>query len=808
MGVTEQTPYGLLRKVKTIIKGGKDSSEIIIETEFASLEEAIEQGEFYFNEALKAEDAKEPICYVKGVEFIRDKSTIRDSKIQLLEFNFNINAIIYDGDNNPNTEIDNITLTGQITFDYDLLLSGKFAFPHKLKELEFQNIVEVEKKLGVNVGGSVELFSYEKVLWTQDLGIKTILIGGIFPVVLHPIITISANVEGEIFAKVTAEVTDKDIYTAGIKFDNGIWQPISSHEDFSYPPSLSLSTGGAVTFGIGPKLECKVYGVVGPYCKTILYGKAIADIYTNPWWKLYVGIKADAGIKIKIFSKVFASAELIILDLKKIIAQADGPFSNINHAPVISDLTANPSSVDVNQPTTITCTAFDQDGDSLTYNWTKNGGTFEGSTSGPTITWRAPSTPGSYTVSCEVSDGEEEDSKSVNIEVISIAGSQYVIQWSNAESNGWTNPLGEGEELFTNTAYDYNSNIYLSNWGKKHTGTDIIGELDGNVYSIADGTIVKVTRDYSSTSNQSVVIIKHTNSNNEDFFAIYGHVLARGDLEVNSEIEVGEKMGIIKKAGSPVHLHFGINLSSEITDFMFTNSDGEWGWGRIPAFANPSDYGWVDPIDYLNTYLPLTSLLASLTPEEIELISKWGFGGDYIVRRWPDGYVDVYDETSYTRMQDILNEWNTAIGGPVVFHLSNDPNSLVKVKFDPDISQDLAGQYLVYCSDDNYEFYRADVNIQKTYLDSLDSNTKYCLYLYLFSGVAGFNIQADVDPYPFEEWQNFDKIPDDIKTMLRGLYKVPCGYNLEYNKLKKNWDWPVVKNLQNIYEGGVYKLCK
>jgi len=468
-----------------------------------------------------------------------------------------------------------------------------------------------------------------------------------------------------------------------------------------------------------------------------------------------------------------------------------------NHPPVISDLIADPSSVNINQTTSITCNATDEDGGTLTYTWNKTGGTFEGSTSGPNVIWRASSTPDTYTVECEVSDGDESDSKSVNIEVTPIAGSQYVIQWSTAESNGWANPLGEGKELITSTAYDYDSSIYLNNHpGKKHMGTDIISELDENVYTIASGTIVKITRDYSSTSNQSVVIIKHTNSNNENFFAIYGHVLARSDLEVNSELEAGEKIGTIKKAGSPVHLHFGINLSSKITDFIFTNSNGQWGWGRIPASANPSDYGWVDPIDYLNNYLPLPAL-PGLTPEEIELIRKWGFGGDDIVRRWPDGDVNVYDETNYTRMQDIINEWNTAIGGPIVFRLCSDPNSLVKVKFDPDLNQDLAGQYLIYCSDD-YEFYRADVNIQKNYLDSLDSDTKYCLYLWLFNGAAGFNVQADVDPNPFKEWWIFDKIPDDIKTMLRGLYKVPCGYNLLDKKLKENWTRPIVKSRLDV----------
>ena len=58
-----------------------------------------------------------------------------------------------------------------------------------------------------------------------------------------------------------------------------------------------------------------------------------------------------------------------------------------------------------------------------------------------------------------------------------------------------------------------------------------------------------------------------------------------------------------------------------------------------------------------------------LTPEEIELIRKWGFGGDYVVR-WPNGYVDVYDETNYSRMQEVLNQWNSAIGGPVIYVLA------------------------------------------------------------------------------------------------------------------------------------------
>ena len=89
-----------------------------------------------------------------------------------------------------------------------------------------------------------------------------------------------------------------------------------------------------------------------------------------------------------------------------------------NNPPNISSLTANPSSVDINQTTIITCNASDEDvGDTLTYTWTKTGGIFEGSTSGSTITWKAPSTKDNYTVTCEVSDGLVSDSETVNIPV-------------------------------------------------------------------------------------------------------------------------------------------------------------------------------------------------------------------------------------------------------------------------------------------------------------------------------------------------------------------------------------------------------
>ena len=109
---------------------------------------------------------------------------------------------------------------------------------------------------------------------------------------------------------------------------------------------------------------------------------------------------------------------ILLLVVVVILSGCGGTAPPINHSPTIVSLTANPPSpIEVNQDTTITCYATDQDGDTLTYNWAKTGGTISGS--GYTIIWTAPAIAGTYTVTCTVSDGELS-----NIQVILIVVSE------------------------------------------------------------------------------------------------------------------------------------------------------------------------------------------------------------------------------------------------------------------------------------------------------------------------------------------------------------------------------------------------
>ncbi|NQV16525.1 hypothetical protein HQ531_13770, partial [bacterium] len=90
-----------------------------------------------------------------------------------------------------------------------------------------------------------------------------------------------------------------------------------------------------------------------------------------------------------------------------------------NTPPQIVSLISNPTSIEPNGTTTVTCFASDADGDALSYNWAASNGNISGS--GSTVTFIAPNTEGNYTVSCTVSDGNGgQDNEAVIISVTEL----------------------------------------------------------------------------------------------------------------------------------------------------------------------------------------------------------------------------------------------------------------------------------------------------------------------------------------------------------------------------------------------------
>ena len=88
--------------------------------------------------------------------------------------------------------------------------------------------------------------------------------------------------------------------------------------------------------------------------------------------------------------------------------------SDFNTEPVITSLTADNTTVSPGGTVLLTCTAEDDNDDSLTYNWECTNGSLV--PNGNTATWTAPGDSGAYSISCAVTDGND----SSTMEIIDI----------------------------------------------------------------------------------------------------------------------------------------------------------------------------------------------------------------------------------------------------------------------------------------------------------------------------------------------------------------------------------------------------
>ncbi|MFW6150901.1 MAG: PKD domain-containing protein [Chloroflexota bacterium] len=75
-----------------------------------------------------------------------------------------------------------------------------------------------------------------------------------------------------------------------------------------------------------------------------------------------------------------------------------------NNAPSVHAIQSSASQIIIGESVLLDCDASDEDGDSLEYAWSADGGSFAES-HGPEVTWDAPLTPGTYDIQVQVKDG-------------------------------------------------------------------------------------------------------------------------------------------------------------------------------------------------------------------------------------------------------------------------------------------------------------------------------------------------------------------------------------------------------------------
>ncbi|NOZ09410.1 MAG: hypothetical protein GXO91_11155 [FCB group bacterium] len=425
---------GYLRKVTAVAVNGNTME---IQTTQATLVEAIEQGSLDTTLTLDFGGSNRSLYNLELVRKL-DGVTVRDNGIdisgtELFNDNFNGTDVLI------SIPTGTITFTPNLNLGFDINWFGHLHEFHTIASGNLNFNFDIRGEFSGSLAGfnnddnPVELASFSNSFY-QAVGIvpvwETVTLA--FEAGYSVDIGYSGSVQAGFDSNIGIE--------SGATWEEGVWSGVwnPSYNFNWHPPEWNAEAHVEIRGYVRPTITIELYSMAGPYLDVEPYARLDASVETNPptWaWGLYGGMESTLGFQIQVLDWELANWNTELLDppYENTIASDSGEIIS-NTPPEIVSLTANPDEILVYQSSQITCSAIDNDGDNLTYNWTSTCGSITGTDS--TVTYTAPATPGDCTVSCNVMDGQGgSDNATVAIAVNGPPGAVTMASPSDNQEN-------------------------------------------------------------------------------------------------------------------------------------------------------------------------------------------------------------------------------------------------------------------------------------------------------------------------------------------------------------------------------------
>jgi hypothetical protein len=311
--VVSKVDRGFIRKITDIETSG---GQTVVTTVQADLTEVLQKGTLELTRKLTVADLSSLIPYQPG---IRLKPVSRQEGGITVEMS---NVVICDLDGNLNTTADQVTMNGSLNIDPEFEFRISID-DFQLKELVFKETITEEIQATVSTGFSIEAHESTEIPGARLDFSPIVVWAGFVPVVISPSITFRVGFDGQVTAEVTTGITQTASVTAGLSYAGGAWDPITDcTTSFEYSPPV-LSTGCEAKGYAGPKLNLLLYGVIGPYVSAGGFLKLEADLWADPWWELYGGFEAGAGVRFTVLDRDIVDYEIPdLISYQILIAQA------------------------------------------------------------------------------------------------------------------------------------------------------------------------------------------------------------------------------------------------------------------------------------------------------------------------------------------------------------------------------------------------------------------------------------------------------------------------------------------------------
>lgn len=275
---------GLLRKVTDLDVGAQ---EIRVETTAASLEDAIERGTLTFS---GQDNVSGGLPAPTSFETAGSVTCV----ISELRCSVPLNVDLGDVEISGSTSFD---VDPDIAVSFDGLDLGCLCFPVR----EVRSIATFRSEAAVRLFAGAEFSVGADTTIPVATGTWVVFVGPV-PVVLQLELGVNVGISGSAEAGIESEASLKHTLTMGGHYLRGSgWSAVTNFDqDFSASEPELTASAEARAF-VKPVLTGKVYAVPGPYFGAEGYLRLHADPLETPWWSLYGGLSASAGLETEVF---------------------------------------------------------------------------------------------------------------------------------------------------------------------------------------------------------------------------------------------------------------------------------------------------------------------------------------------------------------------------------------------------------------------------------------------------------------------------------------------------------------------------